>query len=57
MKITIYLQTGEYFDDIDHLSCSSAMRVGEQSTGQLLPPADFHILEAMDDQTTITIHV
>ncbi|MGY0692762.1 cysteine dioxygenase [Virgibacillus sp. FSP13] len=57
MKVMNYLQTGTISDDIVNLSYSGTMTIGRQSTGQLLPPADCHILEADDNQSAITIHV
>ncbi|TCP19155.1 Cysteine dioxygenase [Scopulibacillus darangshiensis] len=57
LKVINYLQTGKVSDDVVNLRYSGCMTVGEQSTGQLLPPADCHILKAEDNQSAITIHV
>ncbi|MBM7644620.1 putative metal-dependent enzyme (double-stranded beta helix superfamily) [Scopulibacillus daqui] len=57
IKVTNYLQSEKISEDVVKLRYSGTMTVGEHSTGQLLPPADCHILEAADDQSAITIHV
>ncbi|MFC4618467.1 cysteine dioxygenase [Camelliibacillus cellulosilyticus] len=57
MRITNYLQLGTLPDNIVKLSYSGAVNVNEQSTGQLLPPADCHILEAIGEENVVTIHV
>lgn len=57
MKVTNFLQVEKHSNDIVKLFHTGTMTVGAQSTSQLLPPADCHILEAEGDQPTITIHV
>lgn len=57
MKVTNFLKMEDVSDNIVKLRNSGTMSINEKSTGQLLPPADCHILEAEGDQTAITIHV
>jgi len=57
MKVTNFLQIEKHSNDIVKLFHTGTMTVGAQSTSQLLPPADCHILEAAGEQPTITIHV
>lgn len=57
MRVTNFLKMKDVSDNVVKLRNSGTMSINEQSTGQLLPPADCHILEAEGDQTVITIHV
>ncbi|WP_404451015.1 cysteine dioxygenase family protein [Virgibacillus necropolis] len=57
IKVDNYLQVEKMSDDVMKLCHTGSLTVSEQSTAQLLPPADCHILEADGDQTAITIHV
>ncbi|HEU5140939.1 MAG TPA: cysteine dioxygenase family protein [Bacillales bacterium] len=57
MKVTNYLQIGKVSDYVVKLRHAGTLTINEQSTGQLLPPADCHVLEAEGDETVITIHV
>lgn len=55
MKIMNYVQLDTYPDQTVRLCYAGTMTINEQSTGELLPPADCHILEALEP--TLTIHV
>jgi 3-mercaptopropionate dioxygenase len=55
MKVMNYVQLDSFPDRTVKLCYAGAMTLNEQSTGELLPPADCHILEALEP--TITIHV
>jgi predicted metal-dependent enzyme (double-stranded beta helix superfamily) len=58
MKVINYVQMEPFSKDKIKLCYAGAMTVNEQSTGELLPPADCHILEADgEEDVTITIHV
>lgn len=57
IKVENYLQVEKVSDEVRKLCHAGTLTVSEQSTAQLLPPADCHILEAGGDQTAITIHV
>ncbi|ASN03520.1 cysteine dioxygenase family protein [Virgibacillus necropolis] len=57
IKVDNYLQVEKISDDEIKLFHTGSLTVSEQSTAQLLPPADCHILEADGDQPAITIHV
>ncbi|ASK62317.1 cysteine dioxygenase [Virgibacillus phasianinus] len=57
MKVTNFLKMEDVSDDVVKLRNSGVMTFNQQSTGQLLPPADCHILEQQGDKPTITIHV
>lgn len=57
IKVDNYLQVEKVSDEVRKLCHAGTLTVSEQSTAQLLPPADCHILEADGDQTAITIHV
>lgn len=57
MRILNYLQSESYSNQTTKLSYAGAMTINEQSTGELLPPADCHILKPEGDETVITVHV
>lgn len=57
IKATNFLQVDRLSEDIVKLHYTGTEIVNEQGTGQLLPPSDCHILEAVGDQIAITIHV
>lgn len=57
IKATNYLQVGRISDDTVKLRYTDTVIINEQATGQLLPPADCHILEVEGLQTAITVHV
>lgn len=57
LKVTNFLRIGQPSADVVQLRQGGTMTVGEQSTGQLLPPADCHILEAAGNEPVVTIHV
>lgn len=57
MRVTNFLQIESYATHTIRLRHSGTMTLNERSTGELLPPADCHILEAIGDETTVTIHV
>ncbi|UOQ93154.1 cysteine dioxygenase family protein [Halobacillus shinanisalinarum] len=57
MRVKNYVQLESFSDHTAKLCYAGAMTVNEQSTGELLPPADCHILEPHGDETTVTIHV
>lgn len=55
MKVMNYVQLDALPDHTVKLCYAGTLTINEQSTGELLPPADCHILEALE--STITIHV
>ena len=55
MKVMNYVQLESFPNQTAKLCYAGTMTINEQSTGELLPPADCHILEAIEP--TITIHV
>ncbi|WP_200411180.1 cysteine dioxygenase family protein [Virgibacillus salexigens] len=57
MKIFNYLQSESYSNQTTKLRYAGTMTINEQSTGELLPPADCHILKPQGEETVITIHV
>ncbi|WP_106496278.1 cysteine dioxygenase family protein [Lentibacillus sp. Marseille-P4043] len=57
MKILNYLQLESYSDQTTKLHHAGTMTINEQSTGELLPPADCHILKPEGGETVITVHV
>lgn len=57
IKVMNFLQAGCLSKNIVKLHFTGSETVNEQGTGQLLPPADCHILEAEGDQIAITVHV
>lgn len=57
IKVDNYIQVEKVSDKVRKLCHAGTLTVSEQSTAQLLPPADCHILEAAGDQPAITIHV
>jgi 3-mercaptopropionate dioxygenase len=57
MRVVNYVQLESFPNNKTKLCYAGAMTINEQSTGELLPPADCHILEAKGDEVTITIHV
>lgn len=57
IKVDNYLQMEKVSDTERKLCHTGSLTVSEQSTAQLLPPADCHILEADGNETAITIHV
>lgn len=57
MKVSNYLQLGQAREDRVQLRHTGTLTINEQSTGQLLPPADCHILEAVGEEKAVTVHV
>ncbi|MFC7393736.1 cysteine dioxygenase [Scopulibacillus cellulosilyticus] len=57
IKAENFIQLEEISSNVVKLKHSNTIVISQQSTGKLLPPADCHILEAVGDQTAITIHV
>lgn len=58
MRIHNYLQMESYPEDNKvKLSYSGTMNLNALSTGELLPPADCHILQPEGNDTVVTIHV
>lgn len=57
MRILNYLQSESYSNQTIKLCYSGTMTINEQSTGELLPPADCHILKPEGNETVITVHV
>lgn len=57
MRVYNYLEIGETTGDVVQLRHAGTLTISEQSTGQLLPPADCHELEAVGCETSVTIHV
>lgn len=57
MKVTNYLQLEALADDKVKLAYSGTATLNELSTGELLPPADCHILEPLGGERVVTIHV
>ncbi|MGM0715014.1 cysteine dioxygenase [Brevibacillus parabrevis] len=57
IKVTNFIQADVISVDVVRLFKTGTVIVNAQCTGQLLPPADCHILEVEGDQIAITIHV
>lgn len=57
IKVTNYLRVEEISKNVVKLRQTDTFILNKNMTGQLLPPADCHILETEGDQTAITIHV
>jgi 3-mercaptopropionate dioxygenase len=56
LQVTNFLRTEER-DGRVRLEPLGSMVVNEGGTGQLLPPADCHILESYGSDTAVTVHV
>jgi 3-mercaptopropionate dioxygenase len=57
IRVTNYVQTDVIASDVVKLRKTGTVVISRQCTGQLLPPADCHILETEGDQMAITVHV
>lgn len=58
VKVTNYIRVEEFSKGkIVKLQPADSIVVNEQNTGNLLPPADCHILEGVGDAPAITVHV
>ncbi len=57
MMVENYLQLENFPGDIVKLQYTDTLMINEQSTGQLLPPADCHILRNAGGTPAVTIHV
>ncbi|MBO9131487.1 cysteine dioxygenase family protein [Bacillus sp. 165] len=57
VKVQNFLQIDTLSDDLVKLYYTGSVTLGEKSTGQLLPPADCHILTAEGNEKAVTIHI
>lgn len=57
VTITSFLQAGDVGPDLVRLRELETVVVGAQETGQLLPPADCHIVANRGTETAVTVHV
>ncbi|AIF44304.1 cysteine dioxygenase family protein [Virgibacillus sp. SK37] len=57
MKVKNFVRNEEEEGEYVKLIPAGTVRLNEHSTGELLPPADCHILESVGEKMAVTIHV
>ncbi|MYL46738.1 cysteine dioxygenase [Virgibacillus halodenitrificans] len=57
MKVKNFVREEREKGEFVKLIPAGTVRLNEQSTGELLPPADCHILESVGEKMAVTIHV